>query len=86
MIQKYSFENCKSFSEPQKFNFFIEISIKEGDTPYIMFRKAAEILYNDSKKKKAKKIKSYINDAESFTFGEHKEIKQNNFYSYENCL
>ena len=84
--REVSFEDGKSFSESEKFDFFIETSAKEGDTPYIILRKAAEILYNDSKKKEKKEDKNDNYDSESFSLEEHKEIKQNNFDSCDNCI
>ena len=84
--REVSFEDGKLFSESEKFDFFIETSAKEGDTPYIILRKAAEILYNDSKKKEKKEDKNDNYDSESFSLEEHKEIKQNNFDSCDNCI
>ena len=84
--REVSFEEGKLFSESEKFDFFIETSAKEGDTPYIILRKAAEILYNDSKKKEKKEDKNDNYDSESFSLEEHKEIKQNNFDSCDNCI
>ena len=85
--REVSYEEGNSFSQSQKFDYFLETSAKEGDTPYSILRKAAEILYKDSKKKK--KIKNNKNDnydSESFSLDEHKEIKQNNFDSCDNCI
>ena len=84
--REVSFKDGKSFSETEKFDFFIETSAKEGDTPYIILRKAAVILYNDSKKKEKKEDKNDNYDSESFSLEEHKEIKQNNFDSCDNCI
>ena len=84
--REVSFEDGKSFSESEKFDFFIETSAKKGDTPYIILRKAAEILYNDSKKKEKKEDQNDNYDSESFSLEEHKEIKQNNFDSCDNCI
>ena len=85
--REVSYEEGNSFSQSQKFDYFLETSAKEGDTPYSILRKAAEILYKDSKEKE--KIKSDKNDnydSESFSLDEHKEIKQNNFDSCDNCI
>ena len=85
--REVSYEEGNSFSQSQKFDYFLETSAKEGDTPYSILRKAAEILYKDSKEKE--KIKSDKNDnydSESFSLDEHKEVKQNNFDSCDNCI
>ena len=85
--REVSYEEGNSFSQSQKFDYFLETSAKEGDTPYSILRKAAEILYKDSKEKeKIKNNKNDNYDSESFSLDEHKEIKQNNFDSCDNCI
>ena len=85
--REVSYEEGNSFSQSQKFDYFLETSAKEGDTPYSILRKAAEILYKDSKEKeKIKRNKNDNYDSESFSLDEHKEIKQNNFDSCDNCI
>ena len=85
--REVSYEDGKSFYESQKFDYFLEASAKEGDTPYSILRKAAEILYKDSKEKEGKKEEKSDNyDSESFSLEEHKDLKQNNFDSCDNCI
>ena len=85
--REVSYEEGNTFSQSQKFDYFLETSAKEGDTPYSILRKAAEILYKDSKEKeKIKNNKNDNYDSESFSLDEHKEIKQNNFDSCDNCI
>lgn len=85
--REVSYEEGKSFSQSQGFNYFLETSAKEGDTPYLILRKAAEILYKDSKEKERINNEKNDNyDSESFSLDEHKEVKQNNFDSCDNCI
>lgn len=85
--REVTYDEGKTFSQSEGFDFFLETSAKEGDTPYLILRKAAEILYKDSKEKEKKnEIKNDNYDSESFSLDEHKEIKQNNFDSCDNCI
>ena len=85
--REVTYDEGKAFSQSEGFDFFLETSAKEGDTPYLILRKAAEILYKDSKEKEKKnEIKNDNYDSESFSLDEHKEIKQNNFDSCDNCI
>ena len=61
--REVSYEEGNSFSQSQKFDYFLETSAKEGDTPYSILRKAAEILYKDSKEKE--KIKNNFDSCDN---------------------
>lgn len=86
-FREVTYEEGKSFSESQGFNYFLETSAKEGDKPFSILKKAAEILYKDYVKKEGiKEDKNDNFDSESFSLEEHKDNKQNYYDSCDNCI
>ena len=91
--REVSYEEGKNFSQLNGFNFFSETSAKEGEAPFKVLTKTAEILYNYEKEcKNNKKDKNNnsneINNNENnnFKLGECNENANNKTTSCKNCL
>ena len=89
--REVSYEEGKNFSQLNGFNFFSETSAKEGEAPFKVLTKAAEILYNyekEFKNNKKDKNNSEINNNENnnFKLGECNENANNKTTSCKNCL